>query len=108
MLNSDKKTNEKERGYLYKKWSNLETSLREYLRYSPLKRRKAVTFTFVCEKIYVSKKLRPFVERNQKVALKFYDWCLDQALVFKDKDYSHLKDFFLPQKYPDEVLTSLK
>ena len=39
--------------------------------------------------------------------MRLYDWFLKQTVVFHDKNYDHLKDFFLAQKYPDEILSSL-
>jgi len=35
-----------------------------------------------------------------------YDWFLEQTVAFKDKKYDYLKDLFLAQKYPDEILSS--
>lgn len=37
--------------------------------------------------------------------LTVYDWLLEQTVVFNDKNYDHLEDFFLTQRYPDEILS---
>lgn len=107
MENRDEQINKQEREYLFKKWADLELNINKYLRHSSLKKRKSVTFNFICEKMYGSEHLRPFIEKNQKISLKLYDLCLSQALIFEDKNYSNLKDFFLSQKYPDDIISSL-
>jgi len=106
--NEDEKTTSMEREHLLQKWGKLEQNLKEYLKKSYFKKRKAVLFDMVCDRIYESKRVRPFVERNQKISLQFYDWCLDKAIMFKDKKYDDMNDFFLPQKYPEDILASIK
>lgn len=103
----NKRKNRNEIKYFHKKWRNLHISLEEYLCYSPLKKCKSAFFLFVCNRIYLSKSLRPFIKRNHKIMVNLYDWLLEQAVVFKDKNYDHLRDFFLAQKYPNQVISSL-
>jgi hypothetical protein len=33
-----------------------------------------------------------------------YDILLEQSVVFKDKKYNKIEEFYLMQRYPDEVL----
>ena len=40
--------------------------------------------------------------------MKLQDWFLEQAVVFKDTKYNDLEDFFLAQRYPEELISSLK
>ena len=60
----------------------------------------------LCDKIYNSKSLRKFIEKNHTVSMKTYDWLLDCCIVFRDKNHNNTKDFFLSQRYPDEVISS--
>lgn len=97
-LNLDEKRNQQQLQYLLKKWENLRVLLDEYLCRLPLKRRKAMYFAHICSKAYHSKPLQHLITKG------LYDWMLKQSVVFKDKNFDGLKDFYLAQRYPDEVL----
>ena len=88
--------------YFNKKWKPLEDNLKKY------KINKSLFFKKLSSMMYYSEKLRPFIKINNKLSMKLHDWFLEQTVVFKDRKYSHLKDFFLAQKYPEEVISSLR
>lgn len=106
-LNRAKRQQDMEYGW--KKWEFLRIKIKEYMRHSPFKRYKSTFFNFIGAAMYGSKRLRPFlqpfVKRNNKFVLKLYDWLLEQTVIFNDKNYAHLEDFFLAQKYPDEIVS---
>ena len=94
--------------YLMGKWKDLQVRSEECSCHSPLKRYRAIFFERACEIMYYAKWLCPFVEKNNKLAMKLFDWFLERAAIFKDKRYDHLKDFYLAQKYPEEIISSLE
>jgi len=57
---------------------------------------KQMFFNRCCSILYDTKHLWSFT--------RVYDWLLEKTVVFPDKDYEHLEDFFLAQKYPDYML----
>jgi len=93
--------------YFQKKWKPLERSIEKYLNNSPFRRRKSYFFKRFCSKIYHSTGLRPFIENHNLLSMSMYDWFLEQTIMFKDKKYDNLNDFFLAQKYPDEIISSI-
>jgi len=100
--------NQQEKEYIEKKWNYLQNKIGNYLRHSYLKKYKALFFKRLCSIMYYSQSLRPFVEKNNKFSNKLYDLLLEQIVVFKDKRYDYLKDFYLAQKYPEEIISSLE
>jgi len=96
---------EQDMKYGEKKWEFLRIKVKEHLRYSPFKRYKSLFFNKICTAMYHAKWLRSFVKRNNKFVLKLYDWLLAQTVIFNDRNYGHLKDFFLAQRYPDEIIS---
>lgn len=99
--NVDEERNKKDREHLKQKWSSLEKSIDDYLSTSKIKKLKSDVFTCICNKIYGSKSLR------KTVPIWLYDKFLEQVVVFRDKRYDHLKDFYLAQKYPKEILENI-
>jgi len=97
-INRNKKINEKELAYIQKKWEKLKFKIYEYLKPYPTKKRKALYFSHFCSKTYHSKILKYLVSKG------LYDFCLKQSVVFNDKKYNKLKDFYLAQRYPDDIL----
>jgi len=93
--------------YLHKKFNDLEINIEEYLCNKSFKKKKALFFKKFCSTMYHSRRLRPFIKKYNGFSTKFYDWFLEQTVVFEDKKYDHLKDFFLAQRYPDEILNRL-
>jgi GT2 family glycosyltransferase len=94
--------------YMKKKWMPLQMCVEEYLRHQSLKKRKSLFFKRFCGMMYCAEWLRPFVEKNNKLAMKLYDWFLEQTVIFKDTNYNHSKDLFLAQKYPAEIISCFK
>lgn len=93
---------EREIKYFNKKWKHLEENLKEYRAKNPF------LFKKLSSMMYYSKKLRPIIKLNTKFSMKLQDWFLEQAVVFKDTKYNDLEDFFLAQRYPEELISSLK
>jgi GT2 family glycosyltransferase len=106
-INYNVERNKREFEYFLEKYESLEKSLEKYLKNSPFTKRKALFLAQICDSMYRSKILKPFVEANNDFSLNVQDWILDKAVIFRDHRYDNLKDFYLPQKYPDEVLSSL-
>lgn len=106
-INYAETKSKKEYEYFKKKWKKLETEVNECLRRSLFLKNKSLFFSMICDKIYYSKSLRPFVQKNNKVSMALFDWLLEQTVVFIDKNYNNLDDFFLPQRYPEEIISSL-
>jgi hypothetical protein len=40
--------------------------------------------------------------------MMLYDWLLERTVIFKDKKFDHLEDFFLAQKYLGEIIKEEK
>jgi GT2 family glycosyltransferase len=106
-INYEKTRNLKELNYLFNKWKDLEENIQDYLKNSNFKKNKARIFTYLCDKMYYSKRLKPIIENNYEMSNKIFDMLLNQIVIFKDKDYEKLDDFFLSQKYPEKILSSL-
>jgi len=87
--------------YLQKKWMPLQKKTNEYKNF------KSLFFKHLSGMMYYAEWLRPFVEINNNFSMKVYDWLLEQAIVFKDKKYSNMKDFYLAQRFPDEIISYL-
>jgi len=88
----------------YKKWDDLGIKIRKYLRNSYWKKQRALFFTRCCSLMYDVELLQTFIKKHYKYAMKLHDFFLENVTVFKDKNYNHLEDFFLAQKYPDEII----
>jgi len=52
-------------------------------------------------------RFKKFVEKTNRISIIAYDSLLKHVVIFKDKNYSHLKDFYLPQKYQKEILNKI-
>ena len=91
----------KEQEYLDKKWKNLTEYLNDYIKNNYIKTSRQIYFTHYCSKAYHSKTL-------QMITPKFlYDFFLEQSVIFNDKEYSNLKDYYLIQRYPEVVINRL-
>lgn len=100
-LNMNQEKGRRDVEYIHKKWEPLTKNIERYLQPHPIKKYKTMYFAHICSKAYHSKPLQRLITK------RIYDLMLDQSVVFKDKKYTHLKDFYLPQKYPKEVLRGL-
>ena len=105
--NLDKDNINKERKYFDDKWGPLMTEVNNYLQNTPSKRKKAIFFRRLSSTMFYAKWLKPFVNANDKASMKMYDWLMERSIIFRDENYSHMKDFVLAQKLPDEILSSL-
>lgn len=93
---------EEEYNYFNNKWKPLEKSIKKYKLKNPF------LFKKLSSMMYYSEKLRPIIKLNTKFSMKLHDWFLEQTVVFKDTNYKDLDGFFLAQKYPEEIISSLK
>jgi len=89
---------QKELSYLKNKWEKLRVATNDYLRSRPLGSRKALYCAHIASKAYHFKPLQHLITK------RLYDFLLEQSVVFKDKKCDNLKDFYLAQKYPDELI----
>lgn len=87
--------------YLKKKWKPLEENIEEYLKDKKWKKTRSNIYQCICNKIWESKTLAKITP------LWLYDRFLERVIIFKDKNYDHLKDFYLAQKYPNDIIESL-
>lgn len=87
--------------YLKKKWKPLEENIEEYLKNAHLTKYRSDIYTYLCNRIYESE----FWRNN--IPTWLYDYLVERVIVFKDKKYDKLKDFYLPQKYPKEILENI-
>jgi len=98
----DKKIDQNESKYFNEKWKPLEEKLEEYKKFKPR------FFKNIYSLMIYSEWLRPIIKINNNLSNKLCDWLLEQTIVFKDKQFDHLKDFYLAQKFPEEIISSLK
>jgi len=105
--NVDKKVNADGFKHLTNKWMPLQKNIEKYLNKRPEKV-KSLFYKRFCYFLYYGKKVRPFVKISNRLSLRLYDWFLERTIIFRDKDYDELKDFYFAQRYPNEILSSLK
>jgi len=99
--NQDSKNVEKELRYLKTKWKMLKNVIEEYLKSSSFKSYKSLYCAHICSKIYHSTPLQLVTSKG------LYDFLLERSVVFKDKKYDKLDDFYLMQRYPEEIIKKL-
>ena len=103
--NKDLAVSDKEGEYFDNKWKSIRTNVKKYLERESLKAQRSLFFNRIYQTMYYAEWLYPFEEKNNKLAMKIYNWALDNTVIFKDEKYQKLKDFHLTQKYPDEILS---
>lgn len=100
-----KKDNQNPEGkYLKEKWAILNIRIEKYLSLSIFKRFKLFFFRQLCRGMFKLKLTRFIPESLREFSLKLYDKFLEQCVVFKAKEYDNLKDFYLAQRLPKEIL----
>lgn len=99
--NFDNKRLNQEQEYMKKKWENLTKETNDYLKPFYLKRKKTILFAQLSSKIYDSNLLQTFIKPS------LYDWFLERTVIFEDKNFANLKDFYLTQKYPDDIISNI-
>lgn len=97
-INLDKQKATQDHNHLIQKWSKLEENLEEYLNNFSVKKDRATFFQYTCNKLYYTKSLAPITPRW------LYDWLLDKVIIFRDDNYKNMEDFYLAQKFPEEVI----
>jgi len=107
-INTNKSLENKEVMYLQKKWEPLQIKIEEYLEKSDIKKQKALLFKKLFSMMYYAEWLRPFIITYNKMAMKLFDWLLEQAIIFRDHRYKNHKKLFLAQKLPSEVISHSK
>ena len=100
------KTKAHEGEYYEQKWSSLKARLEEYMSASPAARFRSRCFQTLCKYMWQKGRLaRPAVEKGWLFAAPLYDRFLEQYAAFQVKECRHLRDFYLVQKLPEEVLS---
>jgi len=97
---SDDATFQKESKYYKQKWKKLDMGLNV----SSFNRFKVHIFWSLQNKLRHSHCMKSFMEKEKSFVIKLFDWVLQRCVVFNVKEYNHLKDFYLSQKLPKEVL----
>lgn len=99
--------NNRELNYFYQKWAELYANLDKYVSANPVRKYKSIFFKHICDLIF-SRLAKPAQAKNNGFTAQWYDHLLEQCVVFKAKEYDHLKDFYLAQKLPKEVISTTK
>ncbi len=106
--NIRKDENQRESEYFRKKWAELHLKLDEYIRSSPIKKYRSLFFMRVYIETFKRRLTRLVPKKGHAFVAQLYDHLFEQCVVFKAKEYEHLKDFYLAQKFPKEVLVNHK
>jgi len=93
-----------EEEYFNKKWMSIEEKIQDYFKKEPLVKRRSLFYNRIVQTMYYADWIKPYVEKNHKLAVKVYNWALDNTIVFKDENFQNLEDFHLAQKYPKEFI----
>ena len=96
----DKRTAQREFDYYRQKWKKLDTRFHT----STFKKNKAFQFWRLQNKLRGSRFMKFFMQQEHPFGIKLFDWTLQRCIVFEAKEYRHLKDFYLAQKLPKEML----
>jgi len=96
--NVNKERVKKDHDHLKQKWSLLEKNVEKYLDNNKWKKTRSNIFQCICNKIWKSRSL------SKMTPMSIYDHFLKKVVIFDDKKYIKLKDFYLAQRYPKEVL----
>jgi len=102
------KNSAKEKKYFLEKWSYLQREIENYLKHSYLKKQNEMIFKRLSAILYSADFLQPWVKKNRYIAMKIYDWFLSRSIVFNDKKYKHSDEFFLAQKFPNDLISRIR
>ena len=94
-------TDEEIEKYYIKKWEKFSLKLDGY---SPIFRKQKASLFLFLRKLFHFRLIQPLMKKQNPLIVYLYDWFLQRCVVFKEKEYNHLKDFYLAQKLPKEVL----
>ncbi|MDO8639824.1 MAG: glycosyltransferase [bacterium] len=100
-------SNQGEIDYFWKKWAVLNSHIDKYLRRMGTAKYKLKIIRLFCRAIFRFKLPGFFPQKIKALLIQFYDRLLEQCIVFKVKEYENLKDFYLGQKLPREVLEKI-
>lgn len=103
-INTKKNEYKQERKYFKKKWMHLIFKINKYIDKFYFKKYNLNFFQFFCRTIFKLGLPRFLAEGNHKFIINLYDRFLERSVFFKAKEYDHLKDFYLAQKLPKEIL----
>jgi hypothetical protein len=98
---------QREDAHFWKKWAGLYANLGKNKSSNPARKYKSIFFKHVCDTIF-GRLARPATAEIKDSTPQWYDYLLERCVVFKAKGYDHLKDFYMAQKLPQEVLTKIK
>ncbi|MFC1931526.1 glycosyltransferase family 2 protein [Chloroflexota bacterium] len=101
------KESQQEMDYFWGKWAGVYAKLDEYVSSNPARKYKSIFFKHVCDFIF-ARLAKPAAPESNLSTPRWYDYLLERCVVFKAKGYDHLKDFYMAQKLPQEVLTKIK
>ena len=102
--NVNSELEEKEENYYTTKWKDLENKLIDNP--SHISRFKGYIFGHAQGWLRENSIMKRMMKKDSKFAIRFFDWLLQKCVVYKAKGYDHLKDFYLAQKLPEDVLKS--
>ena len=91
-ISTKKLKDNSEKKYFEQKWKNIEKKIEK------IDKIKYLKYTRRCDIIYFSNILSKFVPKS------IYDIFLEKSIIFNDKKYNDLRDFYLAQKYPVEII----
>jgi len=92
----DKKIAQEQFEYYVQKWEKLNSRLHV----SAFKKYKVLMFRALEDKLRNSRIMQNLMKRNEPFAINLFDWVLQRCVIFEAKEYNHLKDFYLAQKFP--------
>ena len=109
-LEQDRKKKGHEAQYFDEKRKTLKKSCRVYMRNKNYQKIKYRFCNGICSKMF-RENASPFFsnlrDNHNALAAFIYDKLLEKAIVFQDKRYRHLKDFYLAQKFPDKIIKQI-
>ena len=103
ILRKDNTEKNQENEYYNKKWKMFFENIDTYLESYPNLKRKFSFFTHL-SKMSRFRLFHHLMEKQTRWYVNTYDWLLQGCVIFKDTRYDRLKDFFLAQKIPKEIL----
>lgn len=107
ILTHKKEIIQKDRKYFKKKWASLDFNINKYLSLRFFKNYKYKLLRFFSRgiKTLFYLKVDRFIPKNGNYLIKkIYDNLLRHYIFFEAKEYNNLKDFYLAQRFPKEIL----
>lgn len=89
--------------YYNQKWKTFFENIENYLSANSQMKHKYQLFSTLWNMARF-RLFHPLMKKQYQLYVKTYDWLMQECVIFKDKKYDHLKDFFLAQKIPKEIL----